>query len=231
MQLTCLSWHPQRPSLLLKWPSATVMLDCAIDTSALASFLPASLVQCTRLSSLPGFRPPDGGVSNQLLTCCEQVFVDALPEVHPPEFYATAVESIDVVLVSNWMSMIALPFITERPDFRGVVYATDPTVQLGRLVMEELLEFVERINRDKSDDKWKEKEMWKWFPNQPSTDPKQWSRLYTTEQMNSCLSKVKLIAYRETVNIHGVLSVSAFSSGFSIGSANWTIQTDYEKVG
>jgi integrator complex subunit 9 len=30
--------------------------------------------------------------------------------------------------------MLALPFITEGTGFAGVVYATEPTLQIGRLV-------------------------------------------------------------------------------------------------
>lgn len=41
-------------------------------------------------------------------------------------------DSVDAILVSNWMSLLALPFFTENTNFTGVVYATDPTLQLGR---------------------------------------------------------------------------------------------------
>jgi integrator complex subunit 9 len=41
---------------------------------------------------------------------------------------------IDVILISNYTSMLALPFITEGTGFRGVVYATEPTLQIGRLI-------------------------------------------------------------------------------------------------
>lgn len=39
---------------------------------------------------------------------------------------------VDAILISNYMSMLALPFITEGTGFRGTVYATDPTIQSGR---------------------------------------------------------------------------------------------------
>lgn len=43
--------------------------------------------------------------------------------------------------------MLALPYITESEEFRGVVYSTDPTLQLGSLVMEELVEFVASVSK------------------------------------------------------------------------------------
>uniref|UniRef100_A0A0M3IT17 Ovule protein n=1 Tax=Ascaris lumbricoides TaxID=6252 RepID=A0A0M3IT17_ASCLU len=35
-----LSWQPNRPCILLKWPSASILLDCAVDFATLSSFLP-----------------------------------------------------------------------------------------------------------------------------------------------------------------------------------------------
>lgn len=39
---------------------------------------------------------------------------------------------IDVILVSNYMTMLALPFITENTGFKGVVYMTEPTLHIGK---------------------------------------------------------------------------------------------------
>ena len=41
---------------------------------------------------------------------------------------------LDVILVSNYRCGMALPFITEFAGFKGIVYATEPTLHLGRLV-------------------------------------------------------------------------------------------------
>lgn len=40
--------------------------------------------------------------------------------------------TIDVILISNYHCMMALPYITERTGFTGTVYATEPTLQIGR---------------------------------------------------------------------------------------------------
>jgi integrator complex subunit 9 len=33
--------------------------------------------------------------------------------------------SVDIILLSNCQSMLALPYITERTGFKGVVYGTE----------------------------------------------------------------------------------------------------------
>ncbi|CAG0897384.1 unnamed protein product [Darwinula stevensoni] len=50
--------------------------------------------------------------------------------------------------------MLALPFVTENPGFRSAVYAVEPTLQMGRLFMEEIQEYLEGSN-DK-DGSWKD---------------------------------------------------------------------------
>lgn len=48
---------------------------------------------------------------------------------------ALSMNTVDCVLISNWHSLIALPFYVENCGFRGVVYATEPVVQFGRLAL------------------------------------------------------------------------------------------------
>ena len=42
---------------------------------------------------------------------------------------------VDVILISNHHCMLALPYITEFTNFAGVVYATEPTLHIGRSVV------------------------------------------------------------------------------------------------
>ena len=46
---------------------------------------------------------------------------------------------VDVILLSNFHNVLALPYITEFTDFQGIVYATEPTMHLGRYVNGNLL--------------------------------------------------------------------------------------------
>ena len=39
---------------------------------------------------------------------------------------------IDAILISSSSCMLALPYITEYTGFKGVIYATEPTLQIAR---------------------------------------------------------------------------------------------------
>ncbi|KAL0485763.1 hypothetical protein AKO1_003253, partial [Acrasis kona] len=40
--------------------------------------------------------------------------------------------------------MLALPYLTSNPSFNGTIYATEPTTQIGRKFMEELITNIKR---------------------------------------------------------------------------------------
>uniref|UniRef100_A0A8R1TPM1 Beta-Casp domain-containing protein n=1 Tax=Onchocerca volvulus TaxID=6282 RepID=A0A8R1TPM1_ONCVO len=229
MQLIPLSPQPYRPCLLLKWSSASILLDCAVDMDALSSFLPAALCRSKLFSNLPAYHK--NAPKQCLKRYGEHVLVDGPFEVHPAQICSTSMDSVDAILISNWMSLLALPFFTEETNFTGVVYATDPTLQLGRLVMEELLDFFDRVDREERDHSWKKPALFMSFPNIPISDPREWRPFYSREQMESCLTKVQRISFRESINIHGAATIAAYSSGYSIGSCNWIVHTEHEKIG
>ncbi|MFH4978759.1 hypothetical protein AB6A40_005468 [Gnathostoma spinigerum] len=228
MQLTSLSWMPYRPCLLLRLPSACILLDCAVDLSPLSSFVPFSYTGShsfsnTKTSSTKLQLP-------YLKKEGDKVFVDGPFEVHPVSLLSVAVDSIDAIIVSNWMSLFALPFFTENTAFQGTIYATDPTVQIGKLIMEEYLTYIELVRRDTIDDRWKNPQMFGSFSDLPSSDPRAWVQFYHRKQMENSLSKIKRISFRQRVDIDGTATIAAYSSGYSIGSCNWVIQTENEKV-
>ncbi|XP_077799491.1 integrator complex subunit 9 isoform X3 [Macaca mulatta] len=140
MKLYCLSGHPTLPCNVLKFKSTTIMLDCGLDMTSTLNFLPLPLVQSPRLSSLPGWSLKDGNA-----------FLDKTELID--------LSTVDVILISNYHCMMALPYITEHTGFTGTVYATEPTVQIGRLLMEELVNFIERVPKAQSASLWKNKDI------------------------------------------------------------------------
>lgn len=62
----------------------------------------------------------------------DRVFVDSPPEFCPPLDKLIDFAQVDVILISNYLCMMALPFVTEGTGFRGRVYCTEPTLQIGR---------------------------------------------------------------------------------------------------
>lgn len=52
-----------------------------------------------------------------------------------PDFSGIDLKSIDVVLVSNYNHILALPYLTEFTDFQGRIFATEPTIEFGRYII------------------------------------------------------------------------------------------------
>jgi integrator complex subunit 9 len=53
---------------------------------------------------------------------------------------------------------------------------------------------------------------------------------YDKSDVKKCLSKITRVSYDESVNIFGSFSVSALSSGYCIGGANWIIEDEFDKI-
>uniref|UniRef100_A0A8C5I440 Integrator complex subunit 9 n=1 Tax=Gouania willdenowi TaxID=441366 RepID=A0A8C5I440_GOUWI len=213
MKLYCLSGHPTLPCNVLKFKSTTIMLDCALDTTSVLNYLPLPLVHSPRLSKLPGWISKDGTINLE-----KKELLD--------------LSTIDVILISNYHCMMALPYITEHTGFTGTVYATEPTLQIGRLLMEELVKFMERVPKAQSATCWKNKEIQRMLPG-PLKDAVEvwtWKRCYSMQEVNSALSKVQLVGYSQKVELFGAVQISPLSSGYSLGSSNWIIQSHHEKV-
>lgn len=126
--------------------------------------------------------------------------------------------------------MLALPFITEGKGFKGVIYATEPTLQIGKFFMEELVEFIEQTPRDTLAKHWKEMLHVLPAPLSDALKPKSWKHIYSAAAVNSAISNIQLVGYDQKLDIFGALSVTPISSGFCLGSSNWLISSDHEKI-
>ncbi|KFQ99255.1 Integrator complex subunit 9, partial [Nipponia nippon] len=230
----CLSGHPTLPCNVLKFKSTTIMLDCGLDMTSTLNFLPLPLVQSPRLSKLPGWVLKDGStfLDKELKECSGHVFVDSVPEFCLPETELLDLSTVDVILISNYHCMMALPYITEYTGFTGTVYATEPTVQIGRLLMEELVNSIERVPKAQSASMWKNKEVQRLLPAplKDAVEVSMWRKCYTLPEVNAALSKIQLVGYSQKIELFGAVQVTPLSSGYALGSSNWIIQSHYEKV-
>ena len=90
-------------------------------------------------------------MGQELREACLQAksFVDSVSEFAIPDSGLVDFSEIDAILISNYTCMLALPYITEEEEtgFRGRIFATEPTLQFGRLFMEETLEYIERTTK------------------------------------------------------------------------------------
>ncbi|KAM9240690.1 integrator complex subunit 9 isoform 1-T1 [Leptosomus discolor] len=210
------------------------MLDCGLDMTSTLNFLPLPLVQSPRLSKLPGWVLKDGStfLDKELKECSGHVFVDSVPEFCLPETELLDLSTVDVILISNYHCMMALPYITEYTGFTGTVYATEPTVQIGRLLMEELVNSIERVPKAQSASMWKNKEVQRLLPAplKDAVEVSMWRKCYTMPEVNAALSKIQLVGYSQKIELFGAVQVTPLSSGYALGSSNWIIQSHYEKV-
>lgn len=234
MKLFCLSSNPNKPCSVLKFKNTLIMFDCGLDATSVLGFLPLPLVLSTRLSNLPLWTPREAGdaqLEGEFKEANGRVFVDSAPEFCLPETGLVDFADIDVILISNYQSMLALPYITERTGFKGTVYMTEPTLLIGRQFMEELVTYIERTPKPRTATKWKQQAL-KFLPL-PSLDlgkPRSWRQLYSMHDVNSSLSKVKVVGFAEKVDVFGMVQVSAVSSGYCLGSCNWIVTADHEKI-
>lgn len=60
--------------------------------------------------------------------------------------------------------------------------------------------------------------------------PINWKYLYSKEEVDLCISKIKLIDFNERIDIFGSVIVQPKSSGHSIGSCNWLIESDCDNI-
>ena len=123
------------------------MLDCGLDLSPVLNFMPIPLVHSTKLSQLARVtskeKPLDGEIRES--TIQGRFLIDSEPEFCPPAQGVVDFAQIDAILVSNYTTLMALPYITEETGFRGAIYMTEPTLHFGRLFMEETIEFLEQV--------------------------------------------------------------------------------------
>jgi len=231
MRFYSLSDNPNKPCYVLQFKQVSLMLDTGLDISTFQHFLPLPVVekQHPGLPLNPDLVDADlrevgagAGTSTPL--------VDSEPEVLPPEAGMFPYTDVDAILISNYTCMLALPFITETEGFRGKVYATEPSILLGRIFMEEMLEYLGRTPRHYEATKWKTVVSQLPPPLCDIKDVARWRRLYTRERMEASLSRVQMVGFNEKTSIFGLVEISPVSSGYCLGSCNWLITTGYEKV-
>lgn len=273
MKLYCLNGDPNYPCYVLTAKGCTIMLDCALNLKVLQHFLPLMLVPTQRFENTPNFRTNTGVQIDSAKEFNNRVFINSTLEFSTPQFDLINIEDIDAVLISNFNSMLALPYLTKLKEFRANIYVTEPTMHLGRILMEELTYYVKsnqmrdeqtsssdlkktlrdelienKENLDQPPNKQKKPNndqedlnglSWKQFSSnlaqafnisESHLKPHNWKMIYTREDIDLCMSKMKLVDFDEKLNIFGSLIAYPKSSGYSLGSCNWTIEADCDSI-
>jgi len=161
------------------------------------------------------------------------VSVDAVPEVNFIFNSNIDLTVIDAIFISNWESLKGLPFLTENKELSCPIYATEPVISLGSLIIEDLLHFFERTDKNIDDKEWVESEAWDAYVGEDprKSVPSQWRRFYTEESLRKAISKMTRISPNQPVPVGNGIQVRLYQSGFEIGSCNWLIEVEEKKIG
>lgn len=243
-----LSGSPGKSCNVISFRDTLVMMDCTLDFISTLGFMPLSLIHNPQLSSLPNWKPDketlksanfsfrESRLVNYEIKECQNGLhcVDSAPEFALFDTGPIEVEKIDVVLISNYLNMFGLPYLTERLGFNGVIYVTEPTYHFGKIMMEEVIKLIERTPKPKRPNLWKRihEHVNLAIPRNHvvNRDPNKWQTIFTSKELNACLSKLKVVNFSQSIDIFGLFEISAHSSGFCIGSCNWVLKSCHEKI-
>ncbi|KAG0006069.1 Integrator complex subunit 9 [Entomortierella chlamydospora] len=140
-----------------------------------------------------------------------------------PDFSGVDLKSIDVVLISNYNHILALPYLTEFTDFQGRIFATEPTIEFGRQLMTEFVSFFGTSVTSSPHE----------FIDRKKLTARSGSGLYpayTHADIKACIDKIQPVRFREHTALYGSLKLTAHSAGYCLGSSNWLIQIGTENL-
>ncbi|KAF7248400.1 hypothetical protein EG68_11536 [Paragonimus skrjabini miyazakii] len=144
-----LSSDVHSPCYVLHLRDVNVLLDCCIETSMLANFMPSHQLTSPGCSDLPPLQDSDvAGFFTEQVSVGDHLYLNSRPQfsvMNQEEFSSVIWDTIDVILVSNAQSILGLPFICESTNFRGRILTTEPVVKFGKILMEDILDALEQL--------------------------------------------------------------------------------------
>ena len=115
-------------------------------------------------------------------------------------------EDIDICLITHFHldHAASLPYLTERTNFKGRIFMTHPTKAVIRLLLGDYLRLLSMRNARPED------------------------VLYTEAELHSCLSKIELVDYHQTVTVGG-FSFTALNAGHVLGACMFWMDLNGER--
>ncbi len=209
VEIHSFSLAPDLPCSLVSIRNLKLLVDCPLDLSVLRHFLPAHPLSLYGAASQPRVkldpRKPCPEC-HEVVVAGGVAFLDGQPEVgfHSAEdLRVIPWDSVDAILLSNSRAMLGLPYVTERTKFRGKVFATEPTVQFARQLMEGLTGYVRELPRANRCTAFREKWNLLPFPLNAAAEVATWTTLYTPKEVASCLEKVERVSFSQNVELFG----------------------------
>ncbi|XP_031475428.1 uncharacterized protein LOC116247386 isoform X2 [Nymphaea colorata] len=246
MKFTCLSqgsgFHFP-PCHMVHICGLQILLECPLDLSAMRVFSPIPTISYRKnphknLSDHLGSGRIDAEGSDgtgSVFDAGDLIMAEPWYKMVPLHLWD--VSMIDVVLISTPAGMLGLPFLTNDKRFNAKIYATEPVLKLGQLMMDELVqmheEFIQCYGPSNSRlAQWMSLEELNKLPTQLSDvimgedfrDLANWRPLYGAEDVKECCRRVKALKYAEEACYDETLIIKPLSSGLDIGASNWSIR-------
>ncbi|CAH8601974.1 unnamed protein product [Heterobilharzia americana] len=234
LQLRRLNTDVHNPCYLLYMRDVNLLLDCCLDLSNLSYFLPNHQLMSPGCSDLPHMVGDRGGDMFTKLGDINYINTGfKFCMLKSSEMSSIFWETVDAILVSNTRSILGLPFLFENTKFRGKIFATEPVVKFGKILIDDLLSELDQLAESQSvstQPNMKASGFTDATDHLMNSGEYNWTKFYTRESVTKALDRVHLVAYHEPVDIFGLLTIKGLSAGYGIGSCNWIITSSTEKV-
>ncbi|EKX51517.1 hypothetical protein GUITHDRAFT_161545 [Guillardia theta CCMP2712] len=228
VEVTCLGLCPSSSCLLIDvQPGPRILLDCPLEPQGL-KFFPVAYgsgnVRVNGAASTSGLLHTaqvrqglwrGGGRSDQF-ACLSQ-----LGAVDP--------STVDYVVITTSHNMLGLPYFTEgSAKFQGTVIATEPTAEIGKLMMMELTQYISTSSFGSSG--MSEGGEGEWYKGPGSVEMGPGRDPYTAQQVESCMSRVKRLNFGQSLALSEGYAITPYPSGYCLGSSFWLLSKPQCKV-
>ncbi|XP_028788858.1 integrator complex subunit 9 isoform X2 [Neltuma alba] len=257
MKLTCLSkgegFHFP-PCHMLNFCGLRILLDCPLDLSALTVFSPVpagfTASRCKGRNNSQTFDSLGLEVGSDKRLKMEKP-LDANSLIFAEPWYKSVKNlhlwnwcSIDVILISRPMGILALPFLTRMTGFSAKIYVTEVSARFGQFMMEDLVSMHAELRQfygpeESNFPSWLRQEALEMLPSElreiilgkDGEELGSWMPLYSAADVKDCMLKVQTLKYAEEACYNGTLVIKALSSGVEFGGCNWILSGPKGNVG
>ncbi|KYQ88165.1 integrator complex subunit 9 [Tieghemostelium lacteum] len=248
MKLSCLGLSPQSSCYLLEYKNVKILLDCGMEISSILNYLPYSL-KTNQFKNNNQQQQHNNDSKKEIPVIFKEInnnlYIDSNDIRYSTILGENLVdfETIDYILISNYQNIYSLPFITEYTKFKGRIYATEPTVQIGKLLLDELYQMnikqsrLKNYNNNNNNNILQSSEILEKLYNHNMNNNNEnfdeilkfskWKELYNRLDIEKSFEKIISVRFSEIITVVQGFKMVPTSSGFTLGSCNWLIDNEH----
>lgn len=144
------------------------------------------------------------------------------------------------MLISSFYNAFALPYLATHPRFNAPIYATEPTIQLCRILFDELVALSARSTNRKRLRKGESagtsvrlQRIAERCGLDLATIRRKWRAPFDEAAVRDCMSRMRAVGFHDRIDVLGRIQAVASSASYAIGSANWQVTfangSDYDR--